>query len=100
MIRVAFERHYRAQLAQMLQKPDLDPGYRAYLERSAADIGRVHKGYFARSHSEKGEEEAIKLILQEKEKLLSFETDLRFIFSMCHILWRKPAPSFLSLLGR
>ena len=82
VIRVAFERHYRAQLAQLLQKPDLDAGYRAYLERSAADIGRVHKGYFARSHSEKGEEEAIKLILQEKEKLLSFETDLRFIFSM------------------
>jgi type III restriction enzyme len=82
VIRVAFERHYRAQLVQMLGKPDLDPGYRAYLERSAADIGRVHKGYFARSHSEKGEEEAIKLILQEKEKLLSFETDLRFIFSM------------------
>ncbi len=82
VVREAFERHYRAQLAAMLEKPDLDAGYRAYLERSAADIGRVHKGYFARSHSEKGEEEAIKLILQEKEKLLSFDTDLRFIFSM------------------
>jgi len=82
VIRVAFERHYRAQLQQMLARPELDVGYRAYLERSAADIGRVHKGYFARSHSEKGEEEAIKLILQEKEKLLSFDTDLRFIFSM------------------
>lgn len=82
VVREAFERHYRAQLAAMLAKPALDAGYRAYLERSAADIGRVHKGYFARSHSEKGEEEAIKLILQEKEKLLSFDTDLRFIFSM------------------
>jgi type III restriction enzyme len=82
VIRTAFERHYRAQLAQLLENPDLDPGYRSYLARSAADIGRVHKGYFARSHSEKGEEEAIKLILQEKEKLLSFDTDLRFIFSM------------------
>lgn len=82
VIRNAFERHYRAQLAQTLAKPDLHPEYRAYLERSAEDIGRVHKGYFARSHSEKGEEEAIKLILQEKEKLLSFTTDLRFIFSM------------------
>ncbi len=81
-IRTAFERHYRAQLALTLEKPELDPAYRLYLERSAADIGRVHKGYFARSHSEKGEEEAIKLILQEKEKLLSFDTDLRFIFSM------------------
>ncbi len=82
VVRDAFERHYRAQLTAMLDKPDLDAGYRAYLERSAADIGRVHKGYFARSHSEKGEEEAIKLILEEKEKLLSFDTDLRFIFSM------------------
>ena len=82
LIRQSFEQHYRTQLAQVLQKPDLHPGYRAYLERSAADIGQVHKGYFARSHSEKGEEEAIKLILQEKEKLLSLDTDLRFIFSM------------------
>lgn len=82
VLRDAFEFHYRAHLAKTLAKPDLHPPYRAYLERSAQDIGRVHKGYFARSHSEKGEEEAIKLILQEKEKLLSFETDLRFIFSM------------------
>ncbi len=82
VIRTAFERHYNAHLTQTLAKDDLDAGYRAYLARSAADIGRVHKGYFARSHSEKGEEEAIKLILQEKEKLLSFDTDLRFIFSM------------------
>lgn len=81
-IRTAFETHYRARLALTLARADLHPPYRAYLERSADDIGRVHKGYFARSHSEKGEEEAIKLILQEKEKLLSFDTDLRFIFSM------------------
>ncbi|MEY4979446.1 MAG: hypothetical protein RLZZ352_1716 [Pseudomonadota bacterium] len=82
VVREAFERHYRTQLALTLAKPGLDAGYRAYLERTQADVGRVHKGYFARSHSEKGEEEAIKLILQEKEKLLSFDTDLRFIFSM------------------
>ena len=82
LIRTAFERHYRTQLARALEKPELDPAYRLYLERSAADTGQVHKGYFARSHSEKGEEEAIKLILQEKEKLLSFDTNLRFIFSM------------------
>ena len=82
VIREAFEAHYRTHLQRTLARPDLHPPYRAYLERSAADIGKVHKGYFARSHSEKGEEEAIKLILQEKEKLLSFDTDLRFIFSM------------------
>lgn len=82
VLRDSFEFHYRTHLTKALAKPDLHPPYRDYLERSAADIGKVHKGYFARSHSEKGEEEAIKLILQEKEKLLSFETDLRFIFSM------------------
>ena len=62
VLRDTFEFHYRAHLAATLEKPDLHPPYRAYLERSAADMGRVHKGYFARSHSEKGEEEAIKLI--------------------------------------
>jgi type III restriction enzyme len=82
VIRTTFEHHYRTQLAQTLARHDLDPDYRTYLERTANDISRVHKGYFARSHSEKGEEEAIKLILQDKEKLLSFNTDLRFIFSM------------------
>lgn len=82
VLRETFERHYKTELARVLASADLDPGYRAYLERTGADVSKVHKGYFARSHSEKGEEEAIKLILQEKEKLLSFETDLRFIFSM------------------
>jgi len=81
-LRTAFEHHYRTHLALTLARADLHPPYRAYLERSRHDIGRVHKGYFARSHSDKNEEEAIKLILQEKEKLLSFDTDLRFIFSM------------------
>ena len=81
-VRALFEQHYRARLASVLARDDLDPAYRTYLERTAGDIGRVHKGYFARSHSEKGEEEAIRLILQEKEALLSFETDLRFVFSM------------------
>lgn len=82
VLRETFERHYKTELARVLADVDLDPDYRAYLERTAADVSKVHKGYFARSHSEKGEEEAIKLILQEKEKLLSFDTDLRFIFSM------------------
>ena len=82
VLRRLFEQHYRAQLQAVLARDELDAGYRAYLERSAADLGRVHRGYFARSHSEKGEEEAIRLILQDKEQLLSFDTDLRFIFSM------------------
>ena len=82
VLRETFERLYAVELAKVLARDALDAGYRAYLERTASAVGRVHKGYFARSHSEKGEEEAIKLILQDKERLLSFDTDLRFIFSM------------------
>lgn len=82
VLRDTFERLYQVELTKVLASETLDPGYRAYLERTAQDVSRVHKGYFARSNSEKGEEEAIKLILQDKEKLLSFDTDLRFIFSM------------------
>ncbi len=81
-LRELFEQEFAAQLAAILAKPALHPPYRAYLERTANDVSRVHKGYFARSHSEKGEEEAIRLILKDKEDLLSFDTDLRFIFSM------------------
>nr|WP_315188782.1 DEAD/DEAH box helicase family protein [uncultured Albidiferax sp.] len=82
VLRDVFEAVYRVELAKALARPGLDHAYRQYLERSASNVSAVHKGYFARSHSEKGEEEAIQLILQEKEKLLSFDTDLRFIFSM------------------
>lgn len=82
VLRETFERHYKTELARVLADADLDSDYRAYLERTVADVSQVHKGYFARSHSEKNQEEAIKLILQDKEKLLSFDTDLRFIFSM------------------
>ncbi|GAB1386421.1 hypothetical protein MASR1M59_15690 [Melaminivora sp.] len=82
LLRDLFEQHYRAVLAEVLARPDVDAGYRAYLERTAQDVAQVHKGYFARSHSEKGQEEAIALILRDKERLLSFDTDLRFIFSM------------------
>jgi type III restriction enzyme len=81
-VRAAFEQHYRAHLAVALARPDLDPAYRKYLARSAHDVAQVHKGYFAASHSDKAEEDTIALILKEKEKLLSFDTDLRFIFSM------------------
>jgi type III restriction enzyme len=81
-VRQAFEQHYQTHLQKTLAKPTLDKAYRAYLQRTAQEISKVHKGYFAASHSDKSQEEAINLILKDKEKLLSFDTDLRFIFSM------------------
>ncbi|CAA6806356.1 MAG: Type III restriction-modification system restriction subunit (EC [uncultured Sulfurovum sp.] len=75
-----FEKLYLKNLNEVLTK-NLDEAYRTYLERSKENIAQVHHGYFAKSSKIKDEEEAIALILNKKEELLSFDTDLRFIFS-------------------
>ncbi|RVY16623.1 DEAD/DEAH box helicase [Helicobacter pylori] len=75
-----FEKLYQQKLEEVLKKP-LDENYRAYLECAREDIKKVHGGYFAKSKKESDEAQVIALILKEKEKLLSFDSDLRFIFS-------------------
>ncbi|WP_120960224.1 type III restriction-modification system endonuclease [Helicobacter pylori] len=75
-----FEKLYQQELEEVLKKP-LDENYRAYLECTKDAIYKVHGGYFAKSKKEGDEAQAIALILKEKEKLLSFDSDLRFIFS-------------------
>ncbi len=75
-----FEKLYQQKLEEVLKKP-LDENYRAYLERTKDAIYKVHGGYFAKSKKDGDETKTIELILKEKEKLLSFESDLRFIFS-------------------
>ncbi|WP_187950597.1 DEAD/DEAH box helicase family protein [Helicobacter pylori] len=75
-----FEKLYQQELEEVLKKP-LDENYRAYLEHAREDIKKVHGGYFAKSKKEGDEVKTIELILKEKEKLLSFDSDLRFIFS-------------------
>ncbi len=75
-----FEKLYQQELEKVLKNP-LDENYRAYLERTRENIKKVHGGYFAKSKKESDEAKAIELILKEKEKLLSFDSDLRFIFS-------------------
>ncbi len=76
-----FEKLYQQKLEEVLKKDDLDNNYRAYLERTKDNIQKVHGGYFAKSKKESDESQVIALILKEKEKLLSFDSDLRFIFS-------------------
>ncbi|MFP6087137.1 DEAD/DEAH box helicase family protein [Helicobacter pylori] len=76
-----FEKLYQQKLEEVLKKEDLDNNYRAYLERTKDAIHKVHGGYFAKSKKESDEAQVIALILKEKEKLLSFDSDLRFIFS-------------------
>ncbi|KAA6495370.1 type III restriction-modification system endonuclease [Helicobacter pylori] len=75
-----FEKLYQQELEEVLKKP-LDENYRSYLERTKDAIYKVHGGYFAKSKKESDEAQVIALILKEKEKLLSFDSDLRFIFS-------------------
>ncbi|GAA7247606.1 type III restriction-modification system endonuclease [Helicobacter pylori] len=76
-----FEKLYQQKLEEVLKKDDLDENYRAYLEHTKDNIQKVHGGYFAKSKKKSDEAQVIALILKEKEKLLSFESDLRFIFS-------------------
>ncbi|WP_120887036.1 DEAD/DEAH box helicase family protein [Helicobacter pylori] len=94
-IKTEFERLYKLKRASILAKKNLSPSYREYLARDFDESGnlRVHQGYFSgdsvalnkgKKESKKKDIEAndIKMILSEKEKLLSFQTPLRFIFSV------------------
>ena len=50
----------------------------------SVDAGSVHRGYFSSKKTEKSigrDREAFDLIMKDKEKLLSFETPVQFVFS-------------------
>lgn len=94
-VKTEFERLYKLKRTQILAKTDLSPSYKEYLAKDFDESGnlRVHQGYFSgdsaalnngkkESNKENIEANDIKMILSEKEKLLSFETPLRFIFSV------------------
>lgn len=76
-----FEELYKKKLDEVLAKDDLDESYKKYLLRTKDRIKDIHSGYFAKSKKEGDEADAIELILNKKEELLSFDSDLRFIFS-------------------
>lgn len=84
-IKKEFERLYKQKREQIL-KENLNEDYRNYLLRDFDSEGqlRVCEGYFSGDKGSNDEKEAqgVKLILEAKEKLLSFDTPLRFIFSV------------------
>ncbi|WP_270968588.1 DEAD/DEAH box helicase family protein [Campylobacter upsaliensis] len=84
-IKNTFERLYKQKRQEILQK-NLDENYRAYLAQDFDESGnlQVHQGYFSGDKGSKDDKEAagVKMILEEKEKLLSLNTPLRFIFSV------------------
>ena len=84
-IKLLFERIY-AQVRKSVLRRKLDGGYREYLKRdynSKREL-QVHQGYFSgdKGTKEKKEAKGVDLILNDKEKLLSFSTSLRFVFSV------------------
>lgn len=76
-----FEKLYMKNLKEVLKRENLDKDYKKYLLKTKENLSALHSGYFAKSKKLKDEEAAIDLILNKKEELLSFESDLRFIFS-------------------
>lgn len=91
-----FEEEYTHQLNEALSLLDEDAAYNQYLKRDA--VSRVHDGYFSidkkskrlvdpkmnKTEQKKGEAndvDAYDLILKDKERLLSLDEPVRFIFS-------------------
>lgn len=84
-----FEDEYKDVIGSLQLRTDDDPGYIEYLNRWSVE--KIHDGYFSRdgkgreveSAKKEGENEmrGYQLIMKEKEKLLSFDIPVRFIFS-------------------
>ena len=85
-----FEQEYEALKAAKMQELDFYPEYKEFLEKTKAET--AHQGYFAKDKKGKyknskessiGDEEvrAYDLIMKNKERLLSREEPVRFIFS-------------------
>ncbi|HHW7569010.1 TPA: type III restriction-modification system endonuclease [Mannheimia haemolytica] len=64
-------------------KTESNEFYKAYLQKTLANISQTHGGYFSDDNSSKDEqiEKQINEILYDKEKLLDLDNPRRFIFS-------------------
>lgn len=89
-----FEEEYENIVRDRLTDTLLDPAYRVYLEREINTPEKVHAGYFSVDKKGKSIDSKIKrgseasddisaydLIMKNKERLLSFDEPVRFIFS-------------------
>ena len=80
-----FEKEYKEKRKEVLTKK-INIKYKKYLEKDFNEEGNlnVHEGYFSGDGKTKDEKESngINLILKDKERLLSLDTPLRFIFSV------------------
>ena len=81
-LRRALEQTVKAE-AEALLKTETNAFYRAYLEKTLADLSLTHAGYFSKDNSEKDEAivKEINEILHDKQAMLDLENPRRFIFS-------------------
>ncbi len=84
LIKNIFEREYKIIRDKFYQASD-NPKYQQYLDKDykGGEL-QVAQGYFSgdRGTLDKKESDGVNIILNEKEKLLSFDTPLRFVFSV------------------
>ena len=83
-VKTIFEEEYK-EIRQEFYDATKNADYKAYLDKDFEDGElQVHEGYFSgdRGNKEEKERQGVDLILNDKEKLLSFETPLRFVFSV------------------
>ena len=91
-----FEAEYRRQVENKLKSmsPDESPEWQEYLRQSLNTVDKIHAGYFSvdkkgraidskvgRGRDESDDESAYDLIMKDKERLLSLDEPVRFIFS-------------------
>lgn len=88
-----FEVEYERQVESLLNNmaPDDQPNWQEYLRQTLHNISRIHAGYFSidkkghltdgKKKDESDDVSAYDLIMKDKERLLSFDEPVRFIFS-------------------
>ena len=84
IIKKVFEQQYKIIRAEVY-KNTKNKAYKAYLDKDYKDGQlQVHDGYFSgdRGSNDEKERQGVDLILNDKERLLSTDTPLRFIFSV------------------
>ena len=84
LIKTIFEQEYKTIRNEIYQKTN-NQDYKKYLDKDYKDGKlQVAEGYFSgdKGTKDKKESDGVNIILNEKEKLLSFDTPLRFIFSV------------------
>lgn len=81
-LRQLVEQYIKAEVESLLQT-ETNSTYKAFLQKTLADIDATHGGYFSKDNSDKDEaiEKEINEILHDKEAILDLDNPRRFIFS-------------------